>query len=96
MQKKETIVEYLSKFTQVRDELGGVGETVPPSKLMRLTLLGLSKSQHNYQDSVNGRDNITNFERLWYDLMQEEIRRNNKDNFTCRANEEENFSLEGN
>lgn len=41
MQKNETIVEYLSRFTQVRDELGGVGEVVPPYELVRLSLLGL-------------------------------------------------------
>ena len=31
MQKNENIVQYLSRFTHVRDELQGVGESVPPS-----------------------------------------------------------------
>jgi len=44
----------------VRDELGGVGEIVPPSELVRLALLGLPKSRHNYQDLVNGRDKLPN------------------------------------
>jgi len=34
----------------VRDELGGVGETVPP--------VGLSKSQKSFQDVVNGIDKL--------------------------------------
>jgi len=34
MQKNETIPQYLSRFTQVQDELGGVGENVPSSKLV--------------------------------------------------------------
>lgn len=52
MDKNEIVVQYLSKFTKVRDELGGVGETVPSSKLVILAFLGLPKSWNNYQDLV--------------------------------------------
>lgn len=34
MQENETIVQYLSRFTRVGDELGGVGETMPPYELV--------------------------------------------------------------
>ena len=44
MEKGETIPHYLSRFTQVRDELGGVGENVPSFELVSLSLLGLPKS----------------------------------------------------
>ena len=44
MQKNETIPQYLSRFTQVRDELGGVGENVLSYELVSLTLLFLLKS----------------------------------------------------
>jgi len=50
MEKGETIPNYLAKFTQCRDELGSVGVTVFEYDLVRLTLLGLPKSLHNYQD----------------------------------------------
>jgi len=33
----------------VRDELGGVGETIPPAKLVSLDLLGLPKSCRVYR-----------------------------------------------
>lgn len=53
MGKNETVVQYLSRFTQVRDKLRGVGENVPSYELVSLAFLGLPKSWHNYQDLVN-------------------------------------------
>ena len=39
--------------------------------LVSLALLGLPKSFHSYQDSVNGRDKLPDWERIWSDLVQE-------------------------
>jgi len=58
MEKNDTIPQYLSKLTQCRDELGGVGVTIPEDDLVSLALLGLPKSWHSYQDSVNGREKL--------------------------------------
>ena len=44
MNKIEIVVHYLSKFTRVRDELGGVGYIVPPSEIVSLSLLSIPKS----------------------------------------------------
>ena len=57
MEKGDSITKYLTKFTQCRDELGSVGVTVDDEDLVDLTLLGLPKSWHSYQDSVNGQRN---------------------------------------
>ena len=38
MQKDDKIPQYLSKFTQCRDKLGGVGVNVPEEGLVRLAL----------------------------------------------------------
>ena len=54
----ETIPTYLAKFTQFQDELGSVGVTIADDDLVSVTLLGLPKSWHNYQDSVNGREKL--------------------------------------
>jgi len=56
--------KYFMKFTQCRDELGSVGVTVNDEDLVSLALLGLPKSWHSYQDSVNGREKLTRWERL--------------------------------
>ena len=53
MEKGDTIPKYLTKFVQCRDELGSVGIIVTADDLVSLDLLGLPKSWHSYQDSVN-------------------------------------------
>ena len=58
MEKGDTIPKYLTKFDQYRDEMGSVGITVIDDYLVSLALLGLPKSWHSYQDSVNGREKI--------------------------------------
>ena len=95
MEKNDTIPQYLSKLTQCRDELGGVGVTIPEDDLVSLALLGLPKSWHSYQDSVNGREKLPDWSRLWSDLQQEEFRRSTRDGSSSKADEEENFALMG-
>lgn len=95
MQKVQTIPNYLSSFTQCRNELGGVGEIVASSELVNLALLGLPRSWNSYQDFVNGMDILVDWERFWEGLVQEEIQRNTVDGVTSKVEEEENFVLVG-
>jgi hypothetical protein len=62
MEKGDSIPKYLTKFVQCRDELGSVGITVTDDDLVSLALLGLPKSWHSYQDSVNGREKLPDWE----------------------------------
>jgi hypothetical protein len=62
MEKGNSIPKYLTKFVQCRDELGSVGITVSIDDLVSLALLGLLKSWHSYQDSVNGREKLPDWE----------------------------------
>jgi hypothetical protein len=78
MEKGDSIPKYLTKFVQCQDEMGSVGITVTDDDLVSLALLGLPKNRHSYQDSVNGREKISNWEQLWSDLAQEEFRRNTR------------------
>ena len=75
------------------DELGSVGVTVDEEDLVSLDLLGLSKSWHSYKDSINGREKLSGWERIWSDLVQEEIRRSTRDGSSSKNEDEENFSL---
>ena len=61
-------------------------------RMVSLALLDLPKSWHSYQDSVNGREKLPNWERLWSDLMQEEIRRSTRDS-SSSMHDEENCAL---
>jgi hypothetical protein len=93
MEKGDTIPKYLTKFVQCRDELGSVGITVVVDDLVSLVLLGLPKSWHSYQDSVNGREKLPDWERLWSDLVQEEFRRNSRDGSSSKRYDEEDCDL---
>lgn len=74
MEKSDSIMKYLTKFTQCRDELGSFRITVSEYDLVSLALLELPKSWNSYQDLVNGREKLPKWERLWSDLVHEEIR----------------------
>ena len=69
MEKGKKIQEYLTKFFQCWDELRSVGITVVDNYLVSLALLGLPKSCNSYQDSINGRKKLPNWERLWSHLV---------------------------
>ena len=69
MEKGDSSPKYLTKFVHCRDESGSVGITVDDEDLVSLSLLGLPKSWHNYEDSFNGREKLPVWERLWSDLV---------------------------
>ena len=48
---------------------------------------------HSYQDSVNGREKILDWEQLWLDLVQEEFRRKTRDGSSPKNEDEEDSSL---
>ena len=62
MEKGDSIPKYLTKFVQCRDEMGSVGITLSNDDLVSLAFLGLLKSWHSYQDSVNGREKLPDWE----------------------------------
>jgi hypothetical protein len=62
MEKGDSIPKYLMKFFQCRDELGSVGITVAYDDLVSLDILGLPNNWHSYQDSVNGREKLPDWE----------------------------------
>ena len=62
MEKGDCIPKYLTKFVHCRDELGSVGITVDDGDLVSLDLLGLLKSWHSYEDSVNGWEKLPDWE----------------------------------
>ena len=69
LQKNDTILRYLRKFTKGCDELGGVGVNF-----------------HEYL--VSEREQLYNWERLWYDLVQEAIRWNTRDGTSSKSEDE--------
>ena len=53
---------YLTKLITCRDELASVRVVTSDEDMVSLALLGLPKSWHSYQDLVNGREKLPNWE----------------------------------
>ena len=70
-----------------------MGVNVDEEDLVSLALLGLPKSWHSYEDSVNGREKLPGWKGLWLDLVQGEIRRSTRDGSSSKNEDEENCAL---
>jgi hypothetical protein len=96
MANSESMVSNLTRFTQVKDELAGVGETVLDKGVVSFAILGFPKSWENFIDAVNGREKLPDWEQLWSDCMQEEIRKQTRSGSHVKQDvDEENFALAG-
>ena len=74
MTRAENVTSFLTKITQVRDELGVVGEVVTRNELVRTALNGMTKLWSIFVEGVVAREHLPNWDHLWDDLVQEEIR----------------------
>eukprot|EP00253_Pinus_taeda_P021524 PITA_21524 len=63
------------------------GDSIP-KYLTKFTSVEMS-----WEDSVNGREKLPGLERLWSDLVQEEIRRSTRDGSSSKGADEENCAL---
>jgi hypothetical protein len=73
MAKGELVVTYLTKFTQIRDELAAVVETIVETELVRTTLNGFTKQWDVFVRGVVAREKLHDWDRLWDDFTQEEL-----------------------
>jgi hypothetical protein len=93
MTKAENVVTYLTRLTQVRDELGAVGEAIADNDLVRTTLNGVSKQWAIFVEGIVAREKLPGWERLWDDFVQEETRRGYVHGSSSTGHEEENVAL---
>ena len=61
-EKDNMISAYLNKLTTCRDKLGSVGIMIDNDDMVSISLLGLPKSWHSYQDSINGQEKLPDWE----------------------------------
>jgi hypothetical protein len=73
MGKEESVSSYLTRVTQVKDELAIVGEVTSDSKLVRIALNGFTKDWEVFMKCVVGREHLPDWRRPWDDFTQEEI-----------------------
>ena len=75
MNKGDNMISYLTRISQVRDELGAMGEKVEDAKLVRTALNGVVKPWMIFVEFVVAREHMPTWDRLWDDFVQEETHR---------------------
>jgi hypothetical protein len=70
MAKGEGVLSYLTKLTQIRDELGAVGSKTEDAELVRVALNGFSKSRESFVQSIVAREKLPDWQHLWDDFVQ--------------------------
>ena len=63
---------YLTRLTQIRDELGAVGSKTVDEKLVWIALNGFSKPWDTFVKGVVAREKLLDWKRLWDDFAWEE------------------------
>ena len=74
MAKGEGVIPYLTRITQIRDELAAVGEKIEDPELVRIALDGFTKSWDLFVRCVVAQEKLPEWQRLWDDFVQEEIK----------------------
>ena len=69
MAKVEGVITYLTRVSQVRDELATVGEVVPSSELVQTTLNGVAKPWAIFVEAIVARENLPTWDRIWDDFV---------------------------
>ena len=91
MAKGEVVISYLTKISQVRDELAADGVVVPNEELVRTALNGVSKPWAMFVEALVARENLPTWDRICDDFVQEETRRDlvQGSAYTSREDEED-------
>ena len=72
MAKVEGVIPYLTRISQVRDELAAVGEVVPGLDLVRTALNWVAKPWAVFVEAIVAGENLPTWDRIWNDFVQEE------------------------
>ena len=91
--KGESVVTFLTKFTQIRDELAVVKEAVEEIELVRTALNGFTKQWEVFFYGVVAQEKLPYWEILWDDFTQEELRLDATQASQPKSEEEENVAL---
>lgn len=74
MTKGDTVATFFMKISEIRDQLGAIGETISDKELVLTTLNALLGHWELFLQSISGRADLPNFDRLWTNCTQEETR----------------------
>ena len=67
----EGVTSYLSRSSQVRDELATIGVTISDSDMVRIALKGFTEEWKPFIKGIIAREKLLDWDRLWDDFIQE-------------------------
>jgi hypothetical protein len=74
MTKADTVATFFMNISEIRDQLGAIGETILDIELVLTTLNALPRHWEPFLQSISGREDLSGFDRLWTNCTQEETR----------------------
>lgn len=92
--KNDTMASNLTRVSQIRDQLGAIGEKVKDEELIRTTMNGFSKKWDPFVKGVVDHENILDQDRLWGDFIREDTQEEALQHSQAEGGEEkENVAL---
>ena len=70
MERDETIASFFTKISQVKDQIASIGMEMDEDDILQTSIEGLPTSWETFLVVVSGREEKTNFERIWHDCIQ--------------------------
>jgi hypothetical protein len=74
MLKSELVTSFLGRYTQIRDDLGAIGEVVEPNSMVRTALNNFNKLWGPFVCGIVVKEVMPTWERMWDEFVQEETR----------------------
>ena len=74
MNKSETIANFFTRISQIKDQLAAIGDPVEDDELVTTTLNGFPPSWDPFVQGICARRKLPKFDKLWADCSQEESR----------------------
>jgi hypothetical protein len=78
MTKGDTVATFFMKISEIKEQLGAIGEIMSDRELVLSTLNNLPKHWEPFLQSISGREKLPTFDRLWTNCTQEELRLRNR------------------
>ena len=65
----DTVVSYLMRIAQIRDQLVAIGEAIEDTELVNVALNGFPKPWEPFVQGICAREKLPSFDRLWIDCI---------------------------
>jgi hypothetical protein len=69
MLEDESVTSFLGRYTQIRDEIGVIGEVVNPNSLVRKAMNSFTKPWGPFVRDIVAREVMSTSERMWDDFV---------------------------